>query len=181
MVKLLAVAAAALTLAAHADAQARGTRTVPAPGPKNVLSIQHGVAFPVLGLEYERANSATSTFGIGGFHYTQGAGKEEVKFTSGEVRLRYYPGRVALQGFSLGGAIGFASVKGTSPGFIAESQAAPTIGLMAEYQMLLGEKKNFSLAAGLGTKAVFVGKDEITSPDFRAKYPTARIAIGFAF
>jgi hypothetical protein len=104
-----------------------------------------------------------------------------VTFTSTEIRLRYYPAGVALQGFLLGGAIGLSNVKGTSRSLIDQSQTAPSIGLMLEYQQLLGQKRGLSLALGVGARAVFVGKDEITSPEFRARHPTARVSVGWAW
>jgi hypothetical protein len=45
----------------------------------------------------------------------------------------------------------------------------------------MGAKRNFALALGVGAKAVQVNEDEITNNDFTARYPTARISVGYAF
>lgn len=168
--RFMPAVAAVVALAANAGAQSAS--------PKNVLSVQPGVVLGITGVEYERVSGKANTFGFGVFRYSRGEGADEVTFSAAEVRLRYYPWQEALQGLSVGGAIGFSGVKGTSRTLVDQSKSAPSIGLMLEYQRQLGF---ISLAAGVGARAVFVGKDDITSPDFAARHATARVSIGVAW
>jgi hypothetical protein len=143
--------------------------------PSNVFSIQPlNAMFTAYSAEYERKIGAAATIGVGD-------GVDEVSFKSGDVKLRYYPNGSALMGFSFGGTAGFTSVTGTDFNGAEESVSGPTIGILLEYQWLLGVQKNFSVALGAGAKAVFVKDNTITSDDFTTRYPTVRVSVGYAF
>lgn len=49
------------------------------------------------------------------------------------------------------------------------------------YQWLLGLQRNFAVALGAGAKAIFINDKDFSSADFIARYPTARISVGYAF
>ena len=176
--RVLILAAMAVMPLAAASAQ-----QVPAPAaPHNVISIQPlNAVFTAYSAEYERQTGAAVTLGVGGTFFNIGDGIDEVTFKSADFKLRYYPNGTALMGFSFGGTAGFTSVSGTSFDGTKESASGPSLGVLLEYQWLLGVKHNFSVALGVGAKAVFVKDNQITSQDFAAKYPTARVSVGFAF
>jgi len=177
--RVLVLAAAAL-----APFTAASTQQVVTPGvtPSNVLSIQPlNAVFTAYSAEYERKIGGAATFGIGGTYFNVGDGFDEVTFKSGDVKLRYYPNGTALMGFSFGGTAGFSSVTGTDFNGAEESASGPSLGVLLEYQWLLGVQRNFAVALGLGAKAVFVKDETITSGDFTPRYPTARVSVGYAF
>jgi hypothetical protein len=60
------------------------------------------------------------------------------------------------------------------------SKTSPSIGVMLEYSWLLGASKSFYIATGLGAKAVFISSDDF-GENVTARYPTARLSVGFAF
>jgi hypothetical protein len=177
--RVLVLAAAAL-----APLTAASTQQVVTPGvtPSNVLSIQPlNAVFTAYSAEYERKIAGATTFGIGGTYFNVGDGVDEVTFKSGDVKLRYYPNGTALMGFSFGGTAGFSTVTGTDFNGAEESASGPSLGVLLEYQWLLGVQRNFAVALGLGAKAVFVKDETITSGDFTPRYPTARVSVGYAF
>jgi hypothetical protein len=172
--KLVAVVLVALLPLSAVLGQAESGRAV--------LSIQPlSAVFGFYSAEYERAASKTVTWGLGGNYWSLGDDYDgDFKYTSGEFKLRYYPSGVALEGFSVGGSVGYTSVKGRSSTGSTSTEGAPSAGVLLEYQWLLGEKKNFAIALGAGAKALFISEDNFDS-DFVAKYPTARISIGWVF
>jgi hypothetical protein len=150
--------------------------------PRNVISIQPlNAVFTAYSAEYERQIGGAATFGVGGTYFNIGDGIDEVTFKSGDLKLRYYPNGTALMGFSFGGTAGYTSVTGTDFNGAQATVSGPSLGVLLEYQWLLGVQRNFSVTLGVGAKAVFVKDNQITSSDFTTRYPTARVSIGYAF
>jgi len=150
--------------------------------PRNVLSIQPiNAVFTDYSAEYERATRGAVTFGIGGTFFNVGDGVDEITYKSADVKLRYYPNGTALMGFSFGGTAGYSSVSGQDFDGTDQSASGPSLGILLEYQWLMGVQRNFSVALGVGAKAVFVKDNAFTSDNFLARYPTARVSVGFAF
>ncbi len=151
-------------------------------GPSNVLSIQplNAVILTMYSAEYERKTGSAVSVGVGGTYWDVGE-DDDLTYASGDLKLRYYPQGTALQGFSFGGSVGFSSISATTFEGVDESASGPSLGILIEYQWLMGVQRNFALTLGVGAKAVMVDEDEISSDDFIARYPTARISVGFAF
>jgi hypothetical protein len=170
---LILVAAALVPFASASTQQA---------APRNVFSIQPlNAMFTAYSAEYERQTAGAVTVGVGGTYFDIGDAFDQVTFKSVDFKLRYYGNGVALSGFSFGGTAGFTSVSGTDFNGTEESASGPSLGVMLEYQWLMGMQRNFAVALGVGAKAVFVNDNQITSDDFTARYPTARVSVGFAF
>lgn len=148
---------------------------------RNVISIQPlGAMLTVYAVEFERAASPTLTWGVGATYWDAGDEGDELSYNSADLKVRYYPG-TALHGFSFGGSLGYASVGATSTEGVDESVSGLSVGVLLEYQWLLGAKRNFSVSLGGGAKALMVKDDEVSSSDFTARYPTGRLSIGYAF
>ena len=158
-----------------------------AAAPKNVISIQPlSAMLTLLAAEYERAGGKSWTWGLGinAISFDDDNGTGEASWTSGDVKFRYYPQGTALQGFSFGGSVGFTSVKGedasvTPP--VDEEVSGASGGVLLEYQWLLGARKKFAVALGVGAKVLAIDEDEISNDNVTLRYPTARISIGWAF
>jgi hypothetical protein len=172
---ILILAAVAVPFAAAA-AQSVGT-------PHNVLSIQPiNAVFTAYSAEYEHQLTAASTFGVGGTFFNVGDDIDEVTYKSADVKLRYYPNGTALMGFSFGGSAGYSSISGTDANDGSDiSVSGPSLGVLLEYQWLMGVQRNVSVALGAGAKAVFVKDADFTSDSFVTRYPTVRVSIGYAF
>jgi hypothetical protein len=150
--------------------------------PKQVLSIQPlSAVFGVFAGEYERAAGKAVTWGIGATYWGDSfSGGNDATYTSAEFKLRAYPAGVALTGFSVGGALGVASVRGTDNNGSTESVGGASIGVLLEYQWLMGAGKEWAFALGAGAKALIID-DKSTTFSYTAKYPTMRISVGYAF
>lgn len=174
MRSLLLGVAAALTPIMSAAAQQAST-------PNNVISIQPlSAMYTLYAGEFERRVGQNVTLGVGGT-YVQTENEDlgqEASYTSGDIKLRYYPG-VALRGFSLGVSAGYASVSETVTS-VENSGGAPNFGLLLEYQWLLGARSNMAVTLGAGAKKLFIDSDEYTDEVFTT-YPTARVSIGWGF
>jgi hypothetical protein len=152
-------------------------------GPSNVLSFQPiNAVLEAYSAEYERKVGQAVTVGIGGTYWNPGDGIDELTYSSGDLKLRYYPQERALMGFSFGAMVGYTSVSGTNgTDGSDESASGASFGFLLEHQWLMGSKRNFAVALGVGAKAVMVKEESFSSGDFTARYPTARISVGFAF
>jgi hypothetical protein len=150
--------------------------------PQNVISIQPiNAMLTAYSAEYEHRTGSAVTFGIGGTYFDVGDGIDDVKYKSGDLKLRYYPNGTALMGFSFGGSGGYTSVSGRDNSGGEVTVSGPSVGVLLEYQWLMGAARNFSVALGAGAKAVFVKDNEITSDSFVTRYPTVRISVGYGF
>lgn len=151
--------------------------------PHNVISIQPiDAVFTAYSAEYEHQVAAASTIGVGGTFFNAGDGTDKVTYKSADLKLRYYPNGIALMGFSFGGSAGYSSISGTDAFDGSHvSVSGPSLGVLLEYQWLMGVQRNVSVALGAGAKAVFVKDTEFTSDNFVTRYPTVRISIGYAF
>jgi len=147
--------------------------------PKNVLSIQpFSAMLTVYAGEYERRVGNSMTLGVGGTYWNAGDEGDDVTYTSGDVKLRFYPQGIPLRGFSLGVSGGYTSVKETIVS-TESSEGGATFGTFLEYQWLMGAKSNFALTFGAGAKMLFVDEEQFN--DITLRYPTARISIGYGF
>jgi hypothetical protein len=152
------------------------------PPHRNIISIQPlSAILTVYSAEYEHAAKKTVSWGIGATYWSTGSGSDQVTYTSGDFKLRYYPNGIALDGVSVGGSVGASSIKGTSTTGGAETVSAPSLGMLIEYQWLLGEEKHLALALGAGAKMLIVNSAKISSSSFIARYPTLRISLGYAY
>lgn len=184
---LLAIAGSVLpaSLAAQATPPPAG---VAIPVAKNqVLSVQPiNVVLTVYTAEYERRILPSATLGVGGTYWNQDDDDDgDISYTSGDVKLRYYPNGRVFQGFSFGGQVGFTRISEdevSCEGCSATSNSAsgPSFGFALDYGWLLGATRSFYVGLGVGAKAVFIDDEEF-SDDVTLRYPTARVSVGYAF
>ena len=180
MLRRSLVALAALCAAAPLRSQVAPAGAV-APR-QQVISFQPlNAVFTVYAAEYERALRPTLTLGVG----ATGFFPDELSYTSGDVKLRYYPQARPFQGFSFGASVGITRVsEDYTDAFSGQdtetSVTGPSGGFMLDYGWLLGATQRFYLGLGVGAKVLFVD-DADFSDDFIARYPTARVSVGYAF
>jgi hypothetical protein len=176
-----AVALATLAAAPLAAQVAAPAGAVGAP-PQQVISFQPiGAVLTVYAAEFERVVTPTLTLGVG----ATGFFPDELSYASGDLKLRYYPQGRPLQGFSFGASVGVTRVaEDFSDDFegSADEQSAtgPSAGFLFDYGWLLGATQRFYVGLGAGAKVLFVDDSEF-SDDFIARYPTARLSVGYAF
>jgi len=122
------------------------------------------------------------------FNDDEGDGTGDPRFTSGDVKVRYYPGEVALRGFSVGLGLGvtkYSEVQnvGTdvTPVLQRESLTAPTISVLADYNFLLGARERFVVGTGIGAKRLLASEEDRERADAPRAYAFVRFILGIAF
>lgn len=147
-----------------------------------------GVPFDIFSAEIESAVAAGITIGGAG-SYTD---FDDDRFTSADLKVRYYPGEVVLRGFALGASIGYlhySTLNGTglvqpdgAPGTpLRHALDTPTLGVLVDYNWLLGTRRRFLVGTGLGAKRILAGEAERNAVDVDRAYVTARFVVGIAF
>ncbi|HEX7239535.1 MAG TPA: DUF3575 domain-containing protein [Longimicrobiaceae bacterium] len=176
--KWLSAAACAALVALAPAAEARAQE---APQPyKQVLSANPlGLLFEYYNAEYERALTPTTTLGVAGSYITL---FEEANYFSLEGKYRYYPQARALDGFAIGGTLGFAQVDADDidAGEDGDDTASAfSVGVEIDYNWLVGRDRRFYIGTGIGARRLFGGD---VPGDVPLVLPTIRLVnVGFAF
>ena len=141
-----------------------------------------GIPFDIGSIELESAVAPGVTLG-GLASYTD---LDSNRFTSFDFKVRYYPGDIVLKGFSAGLSVGYLRYSNVVKDPITdvdERQAlsAPTIGVLADYNWMLGRSQRFIVGTGVGAKRVLASSTERKRVDISRAYPTVRFIVGFAF
>lgn len=146
----------------------------------NPLAIPLGV----FSAEYEGALPTPGfTMGIGGTYYKDGHDKDAWL----EVKGMYYPNETPFRGFSIGLSAGIQSATRNqttcTPGFTGcttspRTQSAPTLGVLASYDWLLGRQERFRVGLGAGAKRVL---KDVSGHPLEQVYPDGRFVIGVVF
>ena len=178
---LLALSAVA-TGAAPADAQSRsGQRQpqrielLPQIVSINPLTLPFGA---IIG-EYEAVASPSLSFGASLAHYNLVGGDDD-RYTSGEGKVRFYPGENAPAGFALGLTLGFGR---SHEGGLAEgedpSKGGVTTGVSMDHNWLVGPSRRFYIGSGVAVKRRFGSlKDDWIGLEV---LPAARLQVGLVF
>jgi hypothetical protein len=176
----------ALTMAASSSAvSAQMPASVPLK--HTVISVQPlSAMIAVYAVEIEQTVGAAMSLGVGGTFWSPGFAGQDMTYTSGDLKLRYYPQGRALEGFAFAMSAGFTHIKDKSTNVVfgtgtsEHTASGPTIGANIEYNWLLGRNNGFFLGLGVGAKRIIAKADNM-SDDVKFAYPTARISIGAAF
>ena len=102
------------------------------------------------------------------------------RYTSGDLTLRYYPGEVVLRGLSFGlstGVLRYSALVSAE----RKTMIAPTIGLLADYNWMIGPSGRFIVGGGVGAKRVIASASARRNVGLASVYPTARFVVGYAF
>ena len=167
----------------------------------NLLAIPFGV----FSFDYEHAvGTGGFTVGLGGLHTA--TGDEDDQITWAQAKLKYYPGETTLKGLAVGITAGALQHRDEyccdyDPQQQPFTQSAPvkrkgstaTIGVVVDYNWLLGRDRRFLFGIGVGAKRSLKNvdeRDQIFLPDgsYRVSgspleqvYPDGRFTVGFAF
>jgi hypothetical protein len=190
---LLAVAATSLAasfFAPVAGAQEPGVPIYPVSYRALVGLNPLGIPFDLGALEVEGVVGPGLTLG-GAASYSavgddDGDGEGDPRFASGDVKVRYYPGEVALRGFSIGLALGLTRYSenrsvGTPATLRRQAMTAPTISVLADYNFLLGARQRFVVGTGIGAKRLLASEEDRDRTGAPRAYPFVRFVLGIAF
>jgi hypothetical protein len=160
-------------------AQAQSPARVPIPYLTYVAINPLGIPFDIGSVEFETALASGITVGGLGSY----ADIDEKRYTTFDAKVRYYPGEVVLAGFSVGLSVGRTHVAGprSFPDLPRPTLDFGTIGILVDYNWLLGQRQRFLVGAGAGAKRVLAGSEARERVDLTRAYPTARFVVGLAF
>lgn len=131
--------------------------------------------------EAEMALSRSATLGVGATYFNPDVTDGDVTYLSSDLKLRYYADGRPFQGFSFGGSVGI--TRATAIDNVSgdkSSASGPSIGVMLDYNWLLGAQKAFYISTGLGAKTLFISNKEVADKA-TLHYPTMRLSVGWAF
>jgi len=157
-----------------------------------------GIPFDIASIEFETHVQQNITVGVAGSYvsWDDDGGNAGERFTSFDLKGRYYPGEVVLRGFSAGLSLGITryseriydyescSVEPFCPNgapSTRESLVTPTLGVFVDYNWLLGAQRRFLVGTGVGAKRLLKRDTDVEGFDVPRAYPFARFAIGLAF
>jgi hypothetical protein len=103
------------------------------------------------------------------------------RYTSGDFNIRYYPGEVVLRDLSFGLSGGLLRYSARDSTGATVAIHAPTIGVLADYNWLIGPTHRFLVGTGVGGKRVLASTQERRKVDLARAYVTARFVVGYAF
>jgi hypothetical protein len=182
VLRRLSVLALALVLASPLAAQENEI-----PRYHTIISINPlGIPFEIASVEVESVMLPGVTFG-GALNYVSAG--DDPRFFTGDVKARYYPGEVAMDGFSVGLGVGFVRYSNKvwvqGPGDVGletrEKLTAPSVSVLVDYNFLLGAQRRFVIGTGIGAKRILAGREDRARVDIPRAYPFARFVIGLAF
>lgn len=186
----LALFASALA-APMLEAQAVPTGATPVRYYRGVVGLNPlGIPFDIFSIEGEGAVAPGIT--VAGAASYFGPGDEgDDRFTSGDIKVRYYPGETALDRFSVGLGVGLTRRSGVDyrcdpvvgcPTEPTRSEATgPTVSVLADYNFLLGQRRRFFVGTGVGAKRWLVSRETRERVSAERAWVFGRFLVGLAF
>ncbi|HEX8395057.1 MAG TPA: hypothetical protein VF665_22110 [Longimicrobium sp.] len=174
--------------AALAPAAAAAQNTSPAPVDSSLVRNQVISILPIHAIfgfyagEYERTLNQTVTLGLGASYFSI----EDLRYSTVEAKLRYYPSGDPLQGLSFGVTAGPTMLSDREyndsyDDVRRESINGLGIGIEIARSQILGVDRRFYYGYGAGAKRVFFNDSEDQFGDAQLIIPTARLSVGYAF
>ena len=172
--RLLSLLGIALS-AANAQAQEQSDPVrIPIPYRTYVAINPLGIPFDIASVEVESGIAPGVTLG-GQASYTS---LDRDRYTTFDAKVHYYPGEVVLHGFSVGASVGHTRFTTSDT---SGALSYPTIGLLGDYNFMLGAAGRFVVGTGVGAKRVLAGADERDPFGVDRATFTARFVLGLAF
>jgi hypothetical protein len=141
-----------------------------------------GIPFDIYSAEVESGIAQGMTLGGSASHVDLG----DVRYSSAEFKFRYYPGEVVLRGVSLGASAGvlrYSDLRGfgISGAEVRETLNAPTIGVILDYNWMLGAARRFVIGTGIGAKRVLASTEDRDRVGISRAQFSGRLTVGIAF
>lgn len=174
LVALLAAALVAIPLAAPVT----GTLAAQAPRANRTLISINPLGLPFKWVSAELEQKATGLVTLGAsFSYIDLF--DDASYLSFDGKLRVYPNEEAFKGFSLGLSMGLVRVAEDYSDRDDRSETAPSLGVVADYNWILGKSRRVLVGTGVGAKRIFGDDDDFSDVNFA--YPTFRFQVGMIF
>jgi hypothetical protein len=167
-------------LLAGALSSARGQSSrIPIPYRTYIAVNPLGIPFNIASAEVESAVASGITLG-GSASYTALADR---RYTTFDGKIRYYPSEVVLQGLSLGVSVGhsrYSNLVNSPTGEVRSGLDYNAVGLLVDYNALLGARKRFVVGTGVGAKRI-LGDDNRDGLGLSNPLLSVRFVVGLAF
>lgn len=164
------ISLALVTLATPVFSQTMESNRAGAPRVNLVSANPIGLLFQWYNAEFEHALNPTASLAVAGTRF----GFDHFNYTAVDGIVRYYPSGRAIQGFSIGGSVGFVNASEDNCNR-CDTGSGATVGVRGDYVWILGRDQRFAAAAGIGAKRIFVQNVGNTG------LPIARLSIGWAW
>lgn len=174
LVGLMAMVAFGKPIAAQAtNSQAR----VPIPYTSYLSLNPLGIPFDIFSVEGETGIAQGMTVGASISHTEI----DNQRYSSGDFKFRYYPSEIVLKGFSIGASVGVLRYSDMVNGADRATIDSPTIGLLLDYNWLLGATHRFVIGTGVAAKRILAGSEDRAKVDLGRAQLSARFTVGVAF
>ena len=162
------------------SAAAQGTNTaarVPIPYTSYIGINPLGIPFDIFSVEVESGIAQGMTLGASAAHTEL----DNQRYSSADFKFRYYPSEVVLKGFSIGASAGLLRYSDIGINNTRESIDTPTLGLLLDYNWMLGATHRFIIGTGLAAKRILAGAADREKVDLSRAQLSARFTVGVAF
>jgi hypothetical protein len=145
-----------------------------------------GIPFDVVSVEAETAVAPAATIGAVGSYNDI----DNMRYSTADIRFKYYPAEVAMRGFSVGLSAGWTKFKATDapcntvgpcPSPNPQTLDAGTLGVLVDYNWTQGPSQRFVVGTGVGAKRILAPADKRDLLGLDRAYATARFVIGLLF
>jgi hypothetical protein len=174
------VLAAGFVAACAQIAEAQGRAPLTPEQPYRQMIGVNPVILPIgiVAADYERAMTQWLTLGVGGMY---GHPADENAAGWVDLKARYYPGEQALKGISVGVSAGWvgAQTRVVDASTIEHGDSGPTLGVLLDYNWLLGKRHHFLVGLGVGARRLLTHVDGKSALD--QVMPDVRFVVGLAF
>lgn len=142
-----------------------------------------GIPFDIVSLEAETSVSSGGTIGAVAAYNDF----DNRRFTTVDVRGKYYPGEIAMRGFAIGMSLGYTKFRRTAidpfgnPTTADATLDAGTLGVLVDYNWTQGPSQRFVVGTGVGAKRILASRERREPLDLDRAYVTARFVVGLLF
>jgi hypothetical protein len=175
-VRLIAVVAVGMIVAAS-SARSQNPPRIPIPFRTYIAINPLGIPFDVASVEFESGVAQGVTVGAQGSYTSLG----DDRYSTIDAKVRYYPSEIVLRGFSMGVSVGHTHFTTRDNDITRRSLDFGTVGLLLDYNWMLGMQHRFIVGSGIGAKRVLVDADARDAAGLDHAYLTARFVVGLAF
>jgi len=142
-----------------------------------------GIPFDIFSIEVESGIAQGMTLGVSAAHTEI----DNARYSSADFKFRYYPSEVVLKGFSIGASAGllrYSDIRSEFDVNVTETRQTidtPTLGLLLDYNWLLGASHRFIIGTGLAAKRILAGSADRDKVGLDRAQLSARFTVGVAF
>ena len=165
-------------IARPAAAQATNTAgRVPIPYTTYIGINPLGIPFDIFSIEVESGIAQGMTLGASAAHTEL----DNQRYSSADFKFRYYPSEIVLKGFSIGASAGLLRYSDIGNDNARHTIDTPTLGLLLDYNWMLGATHRFIIGTGLAAKRILAGAADRETVDLSRAQMSARFTVGVAF